>query len=128
MNDKTDIANDNGRPPVFKTPEEMQIKIDEFFVHCEVNDIIPLQGELVYFLGFAGRQSLTDYQNKENFSYIVRRAKQKCENALNNLALQNKVNARIAQLNLSTNYGYNEKTEIEHRTDNPIRIVVNGVK
>ena len=117
-----------GRPATYNSPEELQTKIDEFFIWCEQNDKIPLQGELVIFLGFECRASLTDYQKKPEFTYIIKNAKQRCENALNMLALQNKVNARIAQLNLSTNYGYNEKTEIEHSGNIPISITIEGVK
>jgi hypothetical protein len=117
-----------GRPLTYNTTEELQKNIDEFFIWCEVNDKVPLQGELIYFLGFSGRQSLTDYQKRDEFSYIIERAKQRCENELNQAGLKNKLNANLVKLNLSSNYGFNEKTEVDVKTVDPISLVVNGVK
>lgn len=117
-----------GRPAIYESEEQLQTRIDEFFIWCEENDKVPLQGELVYFLGFAGRQSLTDYQKREQFSYIIERAKQRCENEINQAGLKNKLNAQLVKLNLSSNYGYNEKTEVEHSGQVPISITIEGVK
>lgn len=105
-----------GRPRKYNTPEELQSAIEEFFEWCEETGRTPLQGELAYFLGFASRQSLRDYDDPEKFpefSCIIRRAKLKCENELNQKALNGDVNPQIAKLNLATNYGYNEKKEID---------------
>ena len=118
-----------GQPPKYKTPEELQQKLDEFFDYCKKEGRIPLQGEMAYFLGFASRQSLYDYEKNRRYSYIIRRAKQKCENELNQKALLGEANPLIAKLNLATNYGYNDKKEIDVKSgDKGISEIVNDLK
>ena len=82
-----------GRPPFYETPESMQEGIDEYFVYIkgevtkEVNengvmtDKVTRQPEpatitgLALFLGFNDRQSLYDYQEKPEFTCIVKKAR-----------------------------------------------------
>lgn len=66
-----------GRPPKYKTAEEMQIKIDEYFVNKCADEVVVLGGkEIIKFnpptinglalhLDFMDRQSLYDYINRE---------------------------------------------------------------
>lgn len=86
-----------GRPPKFKTKEEIQEKIDAYFKEC---DGVPFYGEdgrplqtvkgyilykkepkpptvtgLALALGFLSRQSLLEYQGKKEFSDTITRAK-----------------------------------------------------
>ena len=118
-----------GRPPFYKTPEEMQIKIDEYFVYCEESERIPLLGEIAYWLGFESRQSLWDYLQKDDFSYTIRRIKQKCENELNQMALLGKANPQIAKLNLMTNYDFKEKSETDNNIKSEqINIIIESAK
>jgi hypothetical protein len=75
-----------GSPPKYKTPEELQLKIDEFINNpptisqktrdgetCEVPSLT-ITG-LCWFLGFESRQSFYDYGKKPEFSYTIKRAK-----------------------------------------------------
>ena len=86
-----------GRPPKFKTKEEIQEKIDSYFQECEGipffdDDGKPLRTEkgcvvyekapkpptvtgLALALGFLSRQSLLEYQGKLEFSDTITRAK-----------------------------------------------------
>lgn len=79
-----------GRPALFKSPEQLQKKIDQYFKEgCKKkkkpikigNDIkmmdveIPTISGLAYFLGFESRQSFYDYENKPDFSYTIKRAR-----------------------------------------------------
>lgn len=70
--------------PFFETPEEMQAKIDQYF-----NEIADSEGNititgLVLYLGFCSRQSFYDYENKEDFSYTVKRARTMIEQSYEN--------------------------------------------
>jgi len=104
-----------GRPPKYNTPEKMQEAIDSFFESYEGTEDVPLLGELALFLGFANRQSLYDYHGRNaGFSCILDEAKQKCENRLNQLALQNKLNSNMAKMNLASSYGFSDKQQVEH--------------
>ena len=89
-----------GRPPAYDSPDAMQADIEEYFLGCGnkpisfVNQktgeteyardkngavcfqtIPPTMNGLAYALGFTSRQSLFDYEQKEAFAYIVKRAK-----------------------------------------------------
>jgi hypothetical protein len=67
--------NKGGRPRLFKTPEEMQVAIDNYFESGEPIGI----SRLAYALGFESRQSLYDYEKSEQFSYTIKRAKLRVE-------------------------------------------------
>jgi hypothetical protein len=85
--------NNKGRPPIFKTAEELQSKIDEYFESRKqettgydnkgmpVTKMNPpsLTG-LALYLGFESRQSIYDYEKNTDFSYTIKRARLKCEN------------------------------------------------
>jgi hypothetical protein len=74
--------------PHFKSPEELQKKIDAYFnngvrsktvligkdkIPTEIP--IPTISGLAYYLGFASRQSFYDYEKMENYSYTIKRAR-----------------------------------------------------
>lgn len=99
------------RPPFYSSPEEMEQKINEYFLDKD-EDNPPLIEELALFLGFANYKSLWNYAQKEEFSDIVTNGKNRCGMMLNKLALRNKVNSRIASLNLSANHNLHERKEL----------------
>ena len=113
-----------GRPLKFRTPQDLQFAVDSYFDSCFKpiqNDEGELQtdknGNVIYeqfkpftITGLAlaldvSRSTLLDYQNKDNedFSNIIARAKQKCEEyAERSLFDRNK--ARGAEFVLNTSY------------------------
>ena len=69
-----------GRPPKFTSVKELQKKIDKYFEECETS------GEPLTITGLAlaldtTRETLMDYENNDEFSYTIKRAKLKIENA-----------------------------------------------
>lgn len=89
-----------GRPPKFKSAEELQEKIEQYFRDCDgkpyiMDDGSPLMdkyGEVILVgrhpptvtglalaLGFKSRQSLLDYGGKDRFSDTVTHAKLRIE-------------------------------------------------
>jgi hypothetical protein len=71
----------NGRPPMFDTVEAMQNKIEAYFEFCVTEKInITITG-LALYLGFCDKQSLYDYEKKEDFSCLIKRARTTVENA-----------------------------------------------
>ncbi len=131
-----------GQPPKYETPEQLDIKIEEYFVDCKelkehrfvdrghnlVTAMMPktptITG-LALFLGFADTQSLMDNAKRDNsFSVIITRAKVRCGEELNQKALNREVEARIARLNLSANHGMHEKQALEHsgKDGSPIQV------
>ena len=89
-----------GRPWIYKTPEELEEKIEAYFTECEGEIVYTRDGEmlldkygqpvvrgahpptvtgLALALGFTSRQALLDYQAKKEFVDTVTRAKSRIE-------------------------------------------------
>lgn len=62
----------SGRPPIYSDPENITKKISEYFESNPSH--ITITG-LCLFLGFESRQSFYAYEKKEEFSYIIKRAR-----------------------------------------------------
>jgi hypothetical protein len=99
-----------GRPPKYSTPEDMEAKIDEYFAQTAT----PNMAALVIYLGFAHRQSLTDYlQNKPEFTDTIKRARCLMEsNYVNRLLSEHKMTGALA-FTLKCNYDWTEKVVID---------------
>lgn len=105
-----------GHPPKYEKPEDIDKAINEYFDDIKEREDIPLIADLAYRLGFASTQSLFDQCARkdypEQFSAIIKRAKEKCGIILNKAALRGEVKERTACLNLSSNHGLIERKEI----------------
>ena len=71
----------NGQPPTYDNIEEVKQKIEGYFeslLNDEKTEYVtrPTMTGMALFLGFASRQSMYDYAKKEDFSYIITRARQ----------------------------------------------------
>lgn len=135
-----------GRPPKYKTPEEMQRIIDLYFLTCKVHrlqsleeespetmltglsdedlhivndidDVRPTVSGLALALDMT-TEALRNYEVKEEFLATVKRAKQKIENALENNLYGQAVTGTI--FNLKNNFGWKDKTEISGDPDRPL--------
>lgn len=78
----------SGRPPMYDDPQKLLVKIQEYFDTCvpqeiedeEGNKIIGLPNTatitgLCLYCGFESRQSFYAYEDKKEFSYIIKRAR-----------------------------------------------------
>lgn len=112
----------NGRPPIFESPEAMQKMILGYLESC--NPIEEKDGEetitfkspititgLCLYLGFESRQSFYDYEKNEDFSYIIKRARLVIENAYEEGLFYKSPTGPIFALK---NMGWHDKTETEH--------------
>lgn len=101
-----------GRPPKYKTKEEMQEKINKYFEQCdECNEPYTVTG-----LGMAldmSRQDLINYSNKDEFFDTIKKAKLRVENYLEKRLINDSSTTGII-FNLKNNYGWKDKQEIEH--------------
>lgn len=75
------IGNLGGAPPYYKTEEELKNKIEEYFEFCITDKINLTITGLALYLGFCDRQSLYDYEKKEEFSCTIKRARTTVENS-----------------------------------------------
>lgn len=98
-----------GRPPKYKTKEEIQEKIDNYFKECQLNN----KPYTITGLGLAldmSRQDLINYSKKEEFFDTIKRAKMRVENYLEE-RLINDSSATGIIFNLKNNYGWKDKQE-----------------
>lgn len=106
-----------GRPPKYKTANEMQKDIDKYFESVTfINPdtghelIRPTVEGLAYALNM-DRSTLIEYGKNGEFSNTVKRAKQKVAIALENHLWGNNVTGAI--FNLKNNFGWKDKQEVE---------------
>lgn len=120
-----------GRPPKYKTPDDMQRVIDLYFIACRVhqtedesrlidfsdedllviNDVectFPTISGLSYTLGMT-TEAFRNYEEKDEFLATVKRAKQRVEISLEQRLAGNAVAGAI--FSLKNNFGWKDKTE-----------------
>ena len=119
-----------GRPPKYKSVEEIQGKIDAYFTSCKGHHLVnPDTGEpyldkyglpvivdakpptvsgLALALGFSCRRDLNAYQGKKEFCTTITRAKAQCE-AYAEERLFDRDGTNGAQFSLRCNFGWNDK-------------------
>ena len=139
MNDNNKV----GRPPMYKTKEEIQVMIDKYFEDCkgtvvtdtEGNPIVDKYGNIVVkdkrpltvtglalALGFTTRQALLNYQGKKEFVDTILRAKTIVEQYAEE-RLFDKDGANGAKFSLANNFkGWAEKQQIEADVKNDLTI------
>lgn len=100
----------NGRPPIFETPEEMEVKCSEYFQECADKDSKATITGLALFLGFESRQSLYDYKEKKDFSYILKRATLAVENSY-------ELGGTAFDIFALKNMGWKDKQEVDYTGD-----------
>ena len=135
--------NKGGRPPKYKTKEEMQERIDAYFEKCEGTVLNNANGEVVLdkygdpvvvgrkpltitglalALGFNSRQALLNYQGKKEFNDTILRAKAVVEQYAEE-RLFDKDGANGAKFSLANNFeGWKEKQQIEADVNSEVTI------
>ncbi len=132
-----------GRPPKYKSKEEIQEKIDAYFKDCEgkvvkdengrpildKNDKPVIIGKrpltitgLALALGFSSRQSLLNYKAKKEFLDTITRAYARVEQYTEE-RLFDKDGAAGAKFSLANNFeGWKEKQQIEADVSRDVNI------
>lgn len=117
-----------GRPPKYKTPEELEQVVIEYFKSLRnKEDTMWLRPPTVTGLALAlglSRQSLVDYRKKDDFLDSITRAKQTVEQ-FNEEHLLTSKSANGVAFNLKNNFGWKDKREeeITHKGDIGARII-----
>lgn len=120
-----------GRPLKYKTCEEMQYVIDQYFIKCEgelllddenmpiadkygnpiiINKKVPTITGLALALGFNGRKSLMEYQGRKEFVNTIMRAKSRCEEYAES-RLYDRDGAKGAEFSLRCNFKWKDKPD-----------------
>jgi hypothetical protein len=95
-----------GRPPAYKTAEELQDAIDNYLKTAKP----PTVSGLAYELGFESRQSFYDYEQKSEFTYTIRKARLFMESHYEGKLQGNNPTGSIFWLK---NAGWKDKQEVE---------------
>ena len=113
-----------GRPLKFKSAEELQKKIDEYFESCfELDEKwkkVKIKAFTVVWLAlylWVDRVTLLNYEDKsDEFFSTIKRAKAKVEEDIENWILTNKYNSAAWIFNLKNNFWWKDKIETENNT------------
>ena len=105
------LGNTGGRPPIFESPEQLEEKCIGYLKHCIETKEKPTITGLTLFVGFCSRMSWNDYQEKDEFSYIVKRAKMTIENSYEQ-------SGGTFDIFALKNMGWKDKTEVETKNIN----------
>lgn len=97
-----------GRPPKYATAEELELVIESYFSECKANDKPPTITGLAYALDMT-RQSLCNYESRDEFFDTIKKAKQRVEMFLEESLHNNSVAGTI--FNLKNNFGWKDKSE-----------------
>lgn len=126
-----------GRPLLFKTPEELQAKIDLYFETGafmvvgkdengnDIKQYAPTIAGLARYLGM-DRRSLTNYANKDEFFPSIKEARQRVEEHLEQCLYGRSVTGVI--FNLKNNHGWKDAVEVDNQSSTPQAVTINVVK
>jgi len=106
-----------GRPLKFKTEEELQKAISNYFDYCLQNKKPETIAGLAYHLGVE-RQTIYCYEKREEFFDTVKSARDRILAGLEEALF---TEGKSGQIFLAKNYGYTDKQEIEHSGDVEIK-------
>jgi hypothetical protein len=120
-----------GRPLAFKSVQELQEKIDEYFEWCDnrtkevyiektastvvINHPAPYtMSGLARRLGI-DRDTLINYSHKEEYFGAIRAAREKVHEDVENRMMETK-NEKGAMFSLKNNFGWKDQSAIDHTT------------
>ena len=108
-----------GRPPKWNTPEELQKDIDKYFEECKkTKEPLTITGLAIALDTY--RDVLIDYQEKDEFSNTIKKAKLKIENFAEKQLYNKDVPTTGVIFNLKNNYGWVDKQEVEAKVKEEI--------
>jgi hypothetical protein len=106
-----------GHPPTYNSPDEMAPLIDAYFDECDRIGEPYTVVDLALAVGFSSRQTLLDYAAKPEFADTIKRAKSRIEGQrCRDLVRVDTRNSNGIKFDLTNNFGYTERQEIDHTT------------
>lgn len=97
----------------YKTQEDLQKGIDEYFKMCDEKEKPYTMSGLAYSLGI-DRATLVRYSDRDLFATQIKEAKQRVQAQLEENALTGKGNAVFTIFNLKNNYGWKDNIEVNN--------------
>lgn len=112
-----------GRPRLIESPEEMLERGHAYFAECKESESHILITGLALALGLSGREALSEYGRRQEFSATVKELKSVCEQYAENRIFEGNPAGAIFALK---NYGWTDKAELNlgGQDGNPIQASV----
>lgn len=101
-----------GRPLKFKSPEELEAKIQAYMEDCDIREV-PYTIEGLAVACEVDRQTILNYSYKDDFFGTIKKYRSKILAQLQELALSGKINPAVTIFNLKNNYDYTDRQEIK---------------
>ena len=127
----SDVKNSVGKPLRFKTVEELQVVIDEYFDYCNnrlVNGYDNKTNEQFAYISPApytmsglanriglSRQALMEYSHKEKYGDAIKEARNKVQEDVETRLMEKHPVGAI--FNLKNNFGWKDRTEVEQKIE-----------
>lgn len=106
------MAHAGGRPLLFKSPEELEAKINAYFAECKEQGRPLTVSGLAYSLDI-DRRTLVNYSNKDEFFPTIRKARAMVELSLEEKLVSSNGMVTGMIFNLKNNFGWMDKQEID---------------
>jgi hypothetical protein len=104
-----------GRPRKYDNPQELEDAVYKYFEQFEGDGESlrksPTVAGLALYLGFESRQSIYDYAENGNFSYIIKKALLQFEDFHESALNNNNVTGHVFWLK---NHGWKDKSEVDN--------------
>lgn len=130
------MSNPVGRPLKYKTVEEIDAAIDEYFAYCDnrIKQVHSKEGEsyavanpepytmagLAYALGI-DRKSLLNYEERSEFLLTVKKARNRVEADVERRMNDKETFTPGLIFNLKNNFGYVDKTEVDQKVSGELK-------
>jgi len=106
---------ETGRPKKYKSVEELEAKVNKYFVDCDILKQPYTMTGLAIALDM-DRRSLLNYRKEEgyeDFFPTIKKARDKVEESLERKLLTNNANTTGVIFNLKNNFDWKDKQEID---------------
>lgn len=104
-----------GRPRIFKTQEDLEEKIMEYWQRCEqLNKPYTLSG-LALWIGI-DRKTLYNYSEKDEFFPTIKKAKDIVEASMEERALTGENNVTFSIFSLKNNFGWEDRRQVDSKS------------
>ena len=111
--------NKGGRPPLWKTPEDLLSDIKAFKIFCEEEELIPFKVTFCVWKE-CSVDAISEYAKKEGFSEVIKTLEKLAETELIQGATKGKLNPTMTIFLLKNHHGYKDKTEVESNVTSKI--------
>jgi len=119
--------NKGGRPPKFKTPEELEAKIKEFYKYCEEKQVPLTIGRLACFLG-CDPETIANYRKNEKFFWVIKKVVTDIHAQLEEMLVKGKGSVPGIIFYLKNRYAWSDRQDVSLILDEKVFLQINKPK